>query len=135
MSEDPKPSKPAGGYTIGRGRPPVESRFQPGRSGNPSGRPKGKKSISRALAESLAGSVTFQEGGRQRKMPMLEFIVRRLVNDAARGDLRAYKLVLDLMERFGEAQLRKEPFKFTLKFAPPRDTWKGDNNGPDEEDQ
>ena len=133
MSKDLKLTQPSGGYTVGYGRPPVESRFQPGRSGNPRGRPKGRKSIARALADSLGGSVTIQEGGRQRKMPMQELIIRRLVNDAARGDVRALKLLLALMERYGDAHLRKdEIFKFTLKITPPGERWKVDNDEPAE---
>ena len=47
--------KPSGGsgdskdptipYEVGYGRPPIESRFQPGQSGNPKGRQKRKRNL------------------------------------------------------------------------------------------
>ena len=63
-------------------------------------------------------SVTIQEGGRQRKMPMQELIVRRLVNDAARGNPRALKLLFALMERYGDAHQEEEQiYTFTLNIG------------------
>ena len=38
-------------YRIGYGKPPKESRFQPGQSGNPRGRPRGAKNKRPALNE------------------------------------------------------------------------------------
>ena len=42
MSESPKTS---GDYEVGYGRPPVQSRFQPGQSGNPAGKRKGQPTV------------------------------------------------------------------------------------------
>jgi len=46
MSKTRKPQngpehRPESDYEIGRGKPPMHTRFKPGQSGNPKGRPKG----------------------------------------------------------------------------------------------
>jgi hypothetical protein len=38
-------------YAVGYGKPPVETRFQKGQSGNPEGRPRGTKKLVTLLAE------------------------------------------------------------------------------------
>ena len=91
-----------GEYKVGYGRPPAETRFQAGQSGNPRGRPKGIKSLAQLLTEKFARRVTVQENGRPRQMGMLEVLIQKLINDAAHGNLRAMRLVLDLWERCGE---------------------------------
>jgi hypothetical protein len=40
-------------YTVGYGKPPVETRFQKGQSGNPEGRPRSTKKLVTLLAEAL----------------------------------------------------------------------------------
>lgn len=40
------------GYDVGYGRPPEETRFKKGQSGNPRGRPKGSKTRPRFLMKS-----------------------------------------------------------------------------------
>ena len=42
-------------YVVGYGKPPLHTRFQKGRSGNPNGRPRGKKNMSTLLSAALAG--------------------------------------------------------------------------------
>jgi hypothetical protein len=101
------PEEPAGlgqDYSIGYGRPPKGTRFQPGKSGNPRGRPKGVKSIGRLLEEALARRVTINEGGRQRTMRMQDVIIQGLVNDSARRDPRALKQLFALIDRYSENQ-------------------------------
>ena len=122
MSKNLKPGQPSRDYVVGYGRPPVESRFQPGRSGNPRGRPKGGKSIGRALMEALEQRVTVQIGGRPRKMRMQDVIIQGLVQGAARRDARALKQLFALMDRYPEVhEQEKETFKFTFKINHPRD--------------
>jgi Family of unknown function (DUF5681) len=40
-------------YQVGRGRPPLHSRYKPGQSGNPKGRPKRRRSFAMDIAAAL----------------------------------------------------------------------------------
>jgi hypothetical protein len=84
-------------YNVGYGRPPLASRFQPGRSGNPAGRPKGSRSLSTVLAAALSERVTVTENGRRRSLTKFEAAAKQLANKAAGGDRHAIKLALDLL--------------------------------------
>jgi hypothetical protein len=86
-------------YRVGYGRPPKATQFKPGRSGNPKGRPKGPKSVGAVLFGILHRRVEVTENGRTHRIPVLEVMLRRLANEAAR-DPRALKLMLSLMERY-----------------------------------
>jgi hypothetical protein len=41
-------------YAVGSGKPPVETRFQKGQSGNPEGRPRGRGSLVALLGDALS---------------------------------------------------------------------------------
>ncbi len=84
-------TKPA--YEVGYGRPPKQTQFKPGASGNPKGRPKKRKTVGAIIEETLARRVNIEENGRLRKVSAEEIIIRRLVNAAAKGDLKAVQLV------------------------------------------
>src|SRR5690606_26810715 len=90
IMSDRKPRKQKN-YTVGYGRPPEATRFKPGQSGNPKGRRKGVKSIGTILEEIIRQLVTVTEGQKKRRLSVLEVALRRLANDAMRGDLKAMK--------------------------------------------
>ena len=104
MSDSETPTGAADGYSVGYGRPPLNTRFQPGKSGNPRGRPKAQKSLGQVLEEALSRRIAVNENGRQRTMRMRDVIVQGLVNDAAKRDARALRLLFSLMDRYSGDQ-------------------------------
>jgi hypothetical protein len=76
-------------YSIGFGRPPTETRFRPGRSGNPKGRPKGTRNTASMAREALEQKVSVTVGARRRIMTVREAPYRRLAEKAISGDIKA----------------------------------------------
>jgi len=97
-----KSSKPAN-YVVGYRRPPKATQFTAGKSGNPKGRPKGSRSVGAVLQDIIQQKVSVTESGKTRRIVALEVIIRRLANDAMRSDPRAIKLLLSLVDRYGES--------------------------------
>jgi hypothetical protein len=92
------PSDEQRNYEIGYGRPPRHTRFQRGRSGNPSGRPKGAQNLATLLSEALNETVTVAENGRRRKISKRRAIVTQLVNRSAQADLKATQILLAVIQ-------------------------------------
>jgi Family of unknown function (DUF5681) len=90
-------------YAVGYRRPPNATQFKPGQSGNPRGRPKGPRNIGAILREVIGQKIAVTEGGKTRRLPALEVMLRRLVNEAMRSDPKAMKLLLSLVERYSES--------------------------------
>jgi uncharacterized protein DUF5681 len=84
-------------YDVGYGKPPCHTRFKKGQSGNPRGRSPGSKNLSTLLSEPLNEPVIVAENGGRRKITKREAIVTQLVNRSATADLRALKILLDLV--------------------------------------
>jgi Family of unknown function (DUF5681) len=99
---DRKNSK-ASDYVVGYRRPPKETRFTAGKSGNPKGRPKGSRSVGALLQGIIRKKIAVTENGKTRRMSAIEVTLRRLVNDAMRRDPRAVKLLLSLVDRYGDS--------------------------------
>jgi hypothetical protein len=83
-------------YRVGRGKPPLGSRFKPGVSGNPSGRPKRVPTFRRELLDELARPA---QGGGGVDDTKQTAIVRTLVNQAIAGNLRAMSVLVAMLGR------------------------------------
>jgi hypothetical protein len=86
------------GYQVGYRKPPANTRFKKGQSGNPRGRPKGALNLDTVLARALREQVIVQEGGRRKKITKLEAAVKQLANKAASGDLAALRQMVMLLD-------------------------------------
>jgi hypothetical protein len=85
---------PAPRRSVGYGMPPVETRFQAGQSGNRKGRPKGARNLITIINEELSQFVTATVNGKSRRLTTGQAIVKRVVNLATGGNLRAAEILL-----------------------------------------
>jgi uncharacterized protein DUF5681 len=97
-----KPKKaPTGDYAVGYARPPKETQFQPGQSGNLAGRPRGRPSLDELLLEEAARVVKFQAGDKIMHMDRDRALMRKLFDMALVGKVQAIQLVI---ARLSQAQ-------------------------------
>ena len=75
-------------YKVGRGRPPLHSRYKPGQSGNPGGRPKGVRNLRTLIAEEFTREVTAKEGGRPVKRPAVAVLTRVMIGKAIQSEFQ-----------------------------------------------
>ena len=84
-------------YPVGYGKPPRHTRFKKAQSGNPRGRPSGSRSLSTLLSDALNEPVIVAENGGRRKVSMRQAIIKQLVNQSAKANWRAIKILLDIL--------------------------------------
>ena len=84
-------------YEVGYGKPPRHSLIKKGQpTANPRGRP--RKDMAALLFEGLNKKVVVTENGRRRRITLREAITRQLINQSASADLRATKMLLDMIK-------------------------------------
>ena len=129
---DDKPRKLPGGdpsasYDVGYAKPPVETRFKQGTSGNPLGRPKGAKNKLPALHEERLKdivlqeayrTITVQDAGRSVTIPRAQAVIRAMAVNAAKGQHRAQRLFSELLAatEFSRKRLHDEYFETALTY-------------------
>ena len=101
MAEEREP------YEVGYRKPPAQSRFSKGKSGNPNGRPKGSRNISSMLASIASKPVQITEGSRTRTVPLIEAVLIQLARSAAKGDRHSRRELVALLQS-DEARMEAE---------------------------
>lgn len=91
----------SGDYEVGYGKPPVETQFKTGQSGNPKGRPKNSKNFSTMMEEELNELMVIVSNGRRRSVPFMRVAVKQLKAQAIGGSLKAIITILQLAEKYG----------------------------------
>jgi len=98
-------------YVVSYRKPPLHTRFKKGESGNVRGRPKGARNLAGVLERELNAPVTINENGQRKTITKFEAVIKLLVNQTLKPDLRALQQLLAL-HRFvyrDEADSQAEP--------------------------
>ena len=93
---------------VGKGNPPIRTRFQPNQTGNPKGRPRGKR---RELPyEAVLGQmVTVKENGFERQLPADAAFMLHLGNRGMAGDEVAARVTLNAIGDHSASAARNRP--------------------------
>ena len=106
-------------YEIGYGKPPAGRRFQKGQSGNPRG-PR-RKDLSALLVAALNEPVYTTIDGHRRKITKREAIIEQMVDKSADADLRATKMLFDMLKEVEEKAGTASPPEPAQLTAPDRE--------------
>ncbi len=82
---------------VGYRKPPENSQFKTGQSGNPKGRPIGTKNLKTDLNEELQKAITVREGAHPIKISKQLAIVKTLIAKTLQGDARAATTLTSMM--------------------------------------
>lgn len=98
MSSEPPP------YKVGYCKPPVDSRFRKGRSGNPAGRRRTKLTKSETIAKVRDELIAATVDGQKRQIDYFEASVRRVhVNVMTKGSIADLEKLMRFYEKHGVA--------------------------------
>jgi hypothetical protein len=108
-------------HRVGYKSTPLDTRWKPGESGNPSGRPKGARNKKRTPAsESLEDiilaeayrTIQVNDGDRRVSMSMAQAIIRALAVSAAKGNIRSQTLFSEMLNITEGKKLRERQALF-----------------------
>jgi hypothetical protein len=106
-------------YDVGYGKPPKQTRFRKGASGNRRGRPKGRRNFATVLTEILKEKIVINESGVRKTVTKQEAALKQLVNKATSGDLIALRQLTALVRSAEEGAVeppRNQPSEDDLKI-------------------
>ena len=110
-------------YKVGYRKPPKDTQFKKGRSGNPKGRPKGRKNMRTIVKSILDRTITITENGRTRRVKFLDAFAHQMAAKALNGSTRDQIMLLKAMHDFAP-ELLKGPIERKLvdvRFIDARD--------------
>ena len=89
-------------YEVGYGKPPRNTQFQKGVSGNPKGRPKKARDFDHELLRESRTSITINENGQPKRITKIEGLAKLTFNKAMTGSTPDRQLVIDHYQRAHE---------------------------------
>ena len=92
----PPPTEGSSDYEVGYKKPPKDTRFKAGQSGNPKGRPKGSKNLKTLVGKELNDTVDIREGGHRLVVRKRDVIAKQLVKKGMEGHDRSIETILKL---------------------------------------
>lgn len=101
MTDDTQRRKGDEPYAVGYGKPPRDTRFKPGQSGNPKGKKKGSKSFKATVGAILNETIKVQTPQGTKRITKLEALVHTSLNSALKGDAKAADQVLRMAREVG----------------------------------
>ncbi len=106
-------------YTVGYGKPPKQTQFKKGQSGNMKGqRNRRPKRIQTILNGILDRKIRVVEAGASRRVTIREVIITQLAAKAVKGDIAALNLLLAFQE---DARSRDEVPAYEIRYVPDDD--------------
>lgn len=98
MAKDKRKNK-KNDYEVGYKRPPKQSQFQKGQSGNPSGRPKEPTTFLASFNKQLSKDVKVIKDGKEYRITGLSAVSQKCMNMILTGDYKSMKLFLDKLAK------------------------------------
>ena len=87
-------------YKVGYSKPPRESRFTKGHSGNSKGRPKGAKNLKTIVQQEAYSKISIKEGGKSSKVAKVVALIKSMTAKGIQGDTKAANIALSLIDKF-----------------------------------
>ena len=95
-------TRQTGSHLVGYGKPPPDTRWKPGQSGNPKGRPKKiersvtERQVLRDFVGAIEREVTITIDGKRKRMPFIAAIYEQGALQAAKGRYKFFAKIVDM---------------------------------------
>jgi hypothetical protein len=89
-------------YEVGYGKPPKNTQFQKGSSGNPNGRPKKCRNFYEVLIRESESLMPITENGQRKRLSKDEISIKQLINQVMNGNPSAQRMYFRLRQQAHE---------------------------------